>query len=93
MVRLHQRSVIRHITKALNMQTEHAGCGYENVDYGQRIFFALLGAGLVLRGLRSGVMGGLTGVMGIALLSRAASGYCPAYHAMEIITHVLFLSK
>ncbi len=31
-------------------------------------------------------MGNVTALMGIALLNRAASGYCPAYHAMGIRT-------
>ena len=29
-------------------------------------------------------MGSMTAMMGVALLNRAASGYCPAYHAMGI---------
>ena len=72
-----------------DMQTEHVGRGYENVGYSERLITALLGGGLLLRGLRgrSGVMGGVTAVMGLALLNRAASGYCPAYHAMGISTH------
>ena len=70
-------------------QTEHAGGGYKNVGYRERLITALLGGGLLWRSLRgrSGVMGGMTAVMGIALLNRAASGYCPAYHAMGISTH------
>lgn len=72
-----------------DMQTEHAGRGYANVGYGERLITALLGGGLLLRSLRgrSGVMGGVTAMMGVALLNRAASGYCPAYHAMGISTH------
>ena len=31
-------------------------------------------------------MGNVTALMGIALLNRAATGYCPAYHAMGINT-------
>ena len=70
-------------------QPEHAGGGYKNVGYGERLITALLGGGLLLRSLRgrSGVMGGVTAMMGVALLNRAASGYCPAYHAMGISTH------
>ncbi len=69
-----------------DMQTKYAGDGHKNVGYEERIFSALLGGGLVLHSLRgrSSVMGGLTALMGIALLNRAASGYCPAYHAMGI---------
>ena len=69
-------------------QTEPAGRGYENVGYGERLITALLGGGLLLRSLRgrSGMMGGVNAVMGIALLNRAVSGYCPAYHAMGIST-------
>lgn len=69
-------------------ETEHAGGGYENVSYGERFISALLGGGLLVRGLRgrSGVMGSVTALTGIALLNRAASGYCPAYHAMGIST-------
>jgi len=72
-----------------DMQTEHAGGGYKNVGYRERVITALLGGGLLLRSLRgrSGVMGGVTAMMGMALLNRAASGYCPAYHAMGISTH------
>jgi len=46
-----------------HVREEIESCGYENVGYGKRIFSVLLGAGLVLRGLRgrSGVMGGQTG--------------------------------
>ena len=70
-------------------QTEHAGGGYKNVGYGERLMTALLGGGLLMRSLRgrSGVMGGVTAMMGVALLNRASSGYCPAYHAMGISTH------
>ena len=69
-------------------KTEHAGSGYENVGYGERLITALLGGGLLLRGLRkrSGVVGSVTALTGIALLNRAASGYCPAYHAMGMST-------
>jgi uncharacterized membrane protein len=71
-----------------DLQTVHAGGGSENVGYGERLITALLGCGLLLRGLRgrSGVMGNVTALMGIALLNRAASGYCPAYHAMGFNT-------
>jgi uncharacterized membrane protein len=71
-----------------DMHTEHGGRGYENVGYGERLFSALLGGALVLRGLsrRSGVVGKVTALMGIALLNRAASAYCPAYHALGIST-------
>ena len=70
------------------LKTKHAGGGYENVGYGERLITALLGGGLLLRGLRkrSGVVGGVTALTGIALLNRAASGYCPAYHAMGMST-------
>ena len=70
-------------------QPAHAGSGYKNVGYGERLITALLGGGLLLRSLRgrSGVMGGVNAVMGVALLNRAVSGYCPAYHAMGISTH------
>ena len=69
-------------------QPAHAGSGYKNVGYGERLISALLGGGLLLRGLRgrSSVMGSMTALMGVALLNRAASGYCPAYHAMGIST-------
>ncbi|MEO7861665.1 MAG: YgaP-like transmembrane domain [Nitrospirales bacterium] len=72
-----------------DIQPEHAGGGYKNVGYRERVITALLGGGLLLRSLRgrSGVIGGVTAVMGMALLNRAASGYCPAYHAMGISTH------
>ena len=62
---------------------------YENVGYGERLITALLGGGLLLRSLRgrSGVMASVTAMMGVAFLNRAASGYCPAYHAMGISTH------
>lgn len=68
--------------------TEHAGRGYQNVGDGERLLTALLGGGLLLRGLRgrSGVVGSVTALTGIALLNRAASGYCPAYHAMGLST-------
>lgn len=71
-----------------DMPTKHGGGGYENVGYEERMVSALLGGGLVLTGLRGkiGVMGSVTALMGIALLNRAASGYCPAYHAMGIST-------
>jgi uncharacterized membrane protein len=71
-----------------DLQTEHEGRRYENVGYEERVVSALLGGGLVLYGLkgRSGVIGSMTALMGIALLNRAASGYCPAYHAMGIGT-------
>ncbi|MEO7859406.1 MAG: DUF2892 domain-containing protein, partial [Nitrospirales bacterium] len=71
-------------TESPDMQTEHAGGGYKNVGYRERVITALLGGGLLLRSLRgqSGVIGGVTAMMGMALLNRAASGYCPAYHAM-----------
>ena len=71
-----------------DLQTEHAGGGSENVGYKERVFSALIGGGLVLYGLRrrSGMMGNVTALMGITLLNRAASGYCPAYHAMGIST-------
>lgn len=64
--------------------TEHVGGRYENVGDGERLMTALLGSGLLILGLkgRSGVMGGVTALAGIALLNRATSGYCPAYHAM-----------
>jgi uncharacterized membrane protein len=70
-------------------QTRGAGSGFENVGYEERIFSALLGGGLVLYGIRgkSGVIGSMTALTGIALLNRAASGYCPAYRAMGISTH------
>ncbi len=68
--------------------TEHVGGRYENVGDGERLMTALLGGGLLMLGLkgRSGVMGGVTALTGLALLNRAASGYCPAYHAMGIST-------
>ena len=76
-------------TESPDMQAEHAGRGYKNVGYGERLITAFLGGGLLWRSLRgrSGVLGGVTAMMGIALLNRAASGYCPAYHAMGISTH------
>jgi uncharacterized membrane protein len=66
----------------------HEGEGNENVGYGERVFSGLLGGGLALYGLRgrSGMMKNVTALMGIALLNRAATGYCPAYHAMGINT-------
>jgi uncharacterized membrane protein len=71
-----------------DMHTEYARGGYENVGYKERLISAVLGGGLLLRGLRGkSVVGGITAVMGIALLNRAATGYCPAYHAMGISTH------
>lgn len=71
-----------------DLQTGLKGSGFENVGYEERIVSALLGGGMVLYGLkgRSGVIGSMTALMGIALLNRAASGYCPAYHAMGIGT-------
>ena len=69
-----------------DLQTEQGGSGFENVGYEERLVSALLGGGLVLYGLkgRSGVIGSMTALTGIALLNRAASGYCPAYHAMGL---------
>lgn len=72
----------------MQKKTEHAGGGLKNVGYGERLISAFLGGGLLLRGLRgrSGVMGSVTALTGIALLNRAANGYCPAYHAMGMST-------
>jgi uncharacterized membrane protein len=71
-----------------DLQTEHEGRRYENVGYEERVVSALLGGGLLLYGLkgRSGVIGSMTALTGIALLNRAATGYCPAYHALGIGT-------
>lgn len=75
--------------ESADLQKEQVSGGYENVGHKERLFSAVVGGGLLLRGLRgrSAVRGALTAVMGIAFLNRAASGYCPAYRALGISTH------
>src|SRR4051812_45788465 len=63
--------------------------GGKNVGDQERLVSAIVGAGLLLHAVRarSGRMGNVTAMMGMALLGRAASGYCLAYRALGLNTH------
>jgi uncharacterized membrane protein len=55
----------------------------------ERLVSAIIGGGLLLSSLRgrAGVKRNVKAMIGMALLSRAASGYCLAYRALGISTH------
>ncbi len=55
----------------------------KNVGSRERWFSLLAGAGLILRGLAKPSMGNaLLGLVGVALVHRAASGHCAVYGAL-----------
>jgi hypothetical protein len=55
----------------------------KNVGSRERWFSLIAGAGLVLRGLAKPSMGNaLLGLVGVALVHRAASGHCAVYGAL-----------
>jgi uncharacterized membrane protein len=67
---------------------ERTGESSENVGDTERLLSAIMGGGLLLRSMRrgAGFTGRVTALIGIALLRRAATGYCPAYRAMGLNT-------
>jgi uncharacterized membrane protein len=76
-------------TEDMNSTEERADAISENVGNAERLFSGLLGGGLLLRSMRvrSGLLGKVSALIGIALLQRAATGYCPAYAAFGVGTH------
>ena len=76
-------------TRDMDVKEERAGATSENVGVTERLLSGIIGGGLLLRSItgRSGFTRGVTALMGIALLNRAATGYCPAYGAMGVSTH------
>jgi uncharacterized membrane protein len=61
------------------------GRAQQNVGSVERLGSATLGAWMVWRGLRRGVLPGApTAAAGIALIARAVSGYCPMYGRLGI---------
>jgi uncharacterized membrane protein len=61
--------------------------GPVNVGRGERIVSGLLGGALASYGLRrGGISGWLVALLGGGLVSRAATGHCPAYSALGMTT-------
>ncbi len=56
-----------------------------NVGERERLLSGIMGMGLLARSIRRSFspMGALGAIGGMALLYRAATGYCPAYHALR----------
>jgi uncharacterized membrane protein len=75
-------------TKDMDSGEERGEESSENVGNTERLLSGIVGGGLLLRSVRgrSGIISGLTALMGIALLQRAATGYCPAYNAIGVTT-------
>ncbi|HJT19987.1 MAG TPA: SRPBCC family protein [Nitrospira sp.] len=58
-----------------------------NIGEGQRLLSVLTGLGFIARGLtRPSTLGVIFGMMGISLVYRGASGYCPVSEAIAIDT-------
>ncbi len=56
-----------------------------NIGEGQRLLSVLTGLGFMIRGLtRPSSLGVIFGMMGISLVYRGASGYCPVFEAITI---------
>ena len=71
-------------TQDLDWREERADAS-QNIGDTQRLVSAIAGAGLLLEGWRRwSLAGGVLAVGGVALLYRAASGYCPGLGAMGI---------
>jgi len=71
-------------TQDLDWQEERADAA-QNIGDAQRLVSAIAGVGLVIEGWRRRSMtGGALAAGGMALLYRAATGYCPALGAMGI---------
>jgi uncharacterized membrane protein len=71
-------------TQDMEWQEERAD-GAQNIGETQRLVSAVAGAAFIMEGWRRrSLAGGALAVTGIALLYRAASGYCPAVGAMGI---------
>ena len=62
--------------------------GSANVGNTERFLSAITGVGLLVRGIKggAGIVGPVRALMGIGLLFRAATGYCPAYGAVGVNT-------
>jgi hypothetical protein len=68
-------------------KTGWANVAQVNVGGPERWFSAVAGAGLILRGLAKPSMGNaLLGLLGVALVHRAATGHCAAYEALGVDT-------
>ena len=76
-------------TQDMEWKEEQAGETYENVGYNERLLSGIVGGGLLLRSVMrpSGLTSGVVGLLGIALLHRAATGYCAAYGAIGVSSH------
>ena len=71
-------------TQDLDWHEERADAS-QNIGDVQRLGSAIAGVGLVIEGVRRrSLIGGAMSVGGVALLYRAATGYCPALDAMGI---------
>ena len=76
-------------TQDLDWQEERADAA-QNIGDTQRLVSAIAGVGLVIEGWRRrSLAGGGLAIGGMALLYRAATGYCPAFDAMGIDTRGL----
>lgn len=76
-------------TQDLDWQEERADAA-QNIGDTQRLASAIAGVGLVIEGWRRrSLAGGGLAIGGMALLYRAATGYCPAFDAMGIDTRGL----
>jgi uncharacterized membrane protein len=73
-------------TQDLDWREEQADAS-QNIGEMQRLVSAIAGAGLMLEAWRRrSLIGGVLGAGGVALLYRAATGYCPAVEAMGVDT-------
>jgi uncharacterized membrane protein len=72
-----------------SLDSSKATDGGGNVGNNERLVSAIIGGGLLLSSLtgRSGVKRNVKTMIAMALLSRAASGYCLAYRALGVNTH------
>jgi uncharacterized membrane protein len=67
---------------------ERAGAPHGNVGQTERFASGLIGGGLLFRSVTRPMspLSGIAALAGIALVYRALTGYCPAYHAMGVST-------